>query len=152
MVESREGMFRFCSRFSNMSRIFPALLAALPMPATAQSQAVGPDTWTLTARTASGSLWFLQYKDINRGGPYVTVWIKIDHTFDKTQKARISMTKVKFDCAGDTSETYSLIEYGPDGSTMYHWDSGGYSGRTENLIPGSVAEIVKRSACAETAR
>lgn len=100
--------------------------------------------WLPVASGANGSRYFIRISDlINSTNQKPRVWIKTDHSKNKTVEYRTMMALITFDCVGETYTTLSQTSHMPDGSIGRNW-----KGRqTDYIEPDSVAEIWASRVC-----
>jgi hypothetical protein len=80
----------------------------------------------------------------------VTVWERLDHSRDKTEKEMERKKLVRFDCGERTRTLLELIAYYPDGKIeSFKWQS--YEQETVSTPPGTISEVMLSAVCAATA-
>lgn len=75
----------------------------------------------------------------------VTVWVYVDHTADRTTKARTVKELVVVYCGSQTYAVRSYNEYGVDGSAMRSWDSPYAS--PGNIVPDTFPDGLAQTVC-----
>lgn len=115
----------------------------------AVAQPVGNDNafvneWFSIGTTLSGTEWQLRFKDWGVGKS-TTVWLQLDHSKDKTTKARLSLYRVDVDCQYGRIRYIAGTEYGPSGSVLSNWDRP--LAESVSVRPGSMNELLHNKVC-----
>lgn len=80
--------------------------------------------WVYLAESTSNAVYYYDSETIRRSGNQVTVWVKGDHSRDKTVKMRESKARYRYDCAERTSTLLQLVDYYPDGKIeTFTWET-----------------------------
>ncbi|MBW6528479.1 hypothetical protein KZ813_16670 [Sphingomonas sp. RHCKR7] len=119
-----------------------ALMLALAVPGPALAE------WFPVTTSREGSVFSLDPDRIRTVGGKRHVWMKGDHSRNRGESSRSSMTLLSIDCASSTIKTLSdtrYDSYGKATSTRSYPDYGvGY----DPITPESIADEVARRACA----
>jgi hypothetical protein len=81
-----------------------AAATALLMAATPSFAA----NWVYIGATNTGTVFYVDTDTMKRDGNLVTVWVKWDHSRDKTFKLRETKSRFRFDCAERTVTLLTL--------------------------------------------
>lgn len=123
------------------------LAMAMAAPATAEQ---GPSDWTAAwfpvGSDANGAIWLIKAGDMNNNSNYRPwVWVKKDHSHDKSTKARTSQSLQIIDCGARTSDVRTTIGFRRDGTLLWNAQSAGPS--PQPILPATMADTVRRSVC-----
>ena len=97
--------------------------------------------WVRAGADGTGAAYGMRLEDLQpqKGMPSPTIWMRGDHSRDKTAPYRSEKFRVTFNCLGHTYRVGTSIRYKADGST--------YSSRYASLydafvdvVPGSIGE------------
>lgn len=130
-----------------MKRIKLIAAAALVLAATPAFAA----NWVYMTTDVNGTDYYYDADTIQRSGNQVTVWLKWDHSSDKTVKERRKTSRHRFDCAERTGTLLDVIIYYPDGtSKSATWEA--YEQEAELIAPDTLGEDRLLTVCAATTR
>lgn len=96
---------------TNMKHLVVLPLLLLAHPASAQE-------WIEITTSQSGSVYTVDPEQIRVGEETSTAWMKIDHSNDRTERARYSMVFLRINCAERTYRELTRVSYRADGSTL----------------------------------
>jgi hypothetical protein len=117
------------------------ILAALAL-----AQAAAPG-WTYVSTSTVGSRLYYDRSTIQRTGHLVRAWVRIDHSHDRTTRARETKEMWSYDCTQRTTLAITSISYLPNGVALdaryLHDDPYDYT----PVIPQSQADTVMRLLC-----
>lgn len=99
------------------------------------------------ASTTSGSLYFYDKDTIKRVGNFLTVWVFIDRSKDKTETARSERQKYRIDCSQEEVGLLAYYDYDPQGNVLKS-DQYSYPIMV-NPAPQSIGEALWRGVCSE---
>ena len=107
--------------------------------------------WVYVSTMDSGTDTYFDADSIRRSGNQVTVWERLDHSRDKTEKERERKKLVRYDCAERTRILINVIAYYPDGTVKSAtWQP--YEQEAVPVAPGTVGEATLEAVCAATTR
>lgn len=130
-----------------MMRYLAAIL--LIISGAAQSQPWGEQTWKSVAFTNTGSVWYARLTDLNTlTGDRRKIWIKQDHSRDKTLTIRETMTLYWVECSTLSLAQLSWASTRANGSVVSSGDIPEYQARFARAVPESVGEALAKSICA----
>lgn len=102
--------------------------------------------WVYVTTSDVGSNYYYDSDTIQRFGNQVTYWEMVDHSRDKTVKARESKDRYRCDCAERTRTLLQATSYYRNGtSETFTWDA--YEQTEAAVIPGSVGEAMLEAVC-----
>ncbi len=124
----------------NATLISAACFALMPIaPAYAAN-------WVYVATNTNKADWYYDSDTIRRFGNQITVWVKIDHSRNKTVKYRETLVRYRYDCADRTSTALQLTDYYPDGKNeTFIWET--YEQEEQAVAPETVIEGVLEAVC-----
>lgn len=99
------------------------------------------------ASTNSGSLYFYDKDTIKRTGNFLTVWVFIDRSKDKTETARSERQKYRIDCSQEEVGLMAYYEYDPQGNVLKS-NQVNYPSMV-NPAPQSIGEALWQGVCQE---
>ena len=75
------------------------------------------------------------------------IWVKYDHSKDKTETARSKVELLRFNCTAETSALASLVSYRADGTVIKSktWDD--YDFNYEPVVPDTIGYAIMQFAC-----
>jgi hypothetical protein len=125
----------------NRTAVFSALcLAALPVAP------VYAANWVYVVTSAKNTDYYYDADTLQRSGDQVTVWLRLDHSRDKTKKQRESKDWYRYNCVKRTFTLLYTVNYYPDGkSVSFSYDT--YEQRVNPVVPGSLAEDLLEVIC-----
>lgn len=110
----------------------------------AEFSPVDDNEWLPVITGASGAIFMIRAKDLNNStDKSPKVWIKTDHSKNKTVEYRTMMALISFDCTADKYTTLSQTAHMPDGSIGHRWK--GYE--TNYIVPETAAEAWAAAVC-----
>jgi hypothetical protein len=94
--------------------------AALLAPMTVQAeQAVDPNHWRRVASSTTGTIWLMRERDAqNQSDRAPKVWVKLDHSGDRTVSHRETKQFIEFDCDGRRTKTLETLRYNATGGLV----------------------------------
>lgn len=101
--------------------------------------------WVRISTASNGAVYFADGSTIVTEGTKKKVWIKIDFSRVKTEKARSALERWEFLCTGKQMRVASGVSYAPDGSTFNSFQNS-YA-TWEDVIPDSMGEAVMEMIC-----
>lgn len=124
--------------------ILSSLLGVATAPNTANAE--DPNPWLPVSKSSTGTVWSIRFSDlINKSNFYPQIWVKLDHSSDKSVKYRETKSLIKFDCQALKYQTLTDITYDAEGqvidSLQYNYPSYKYA------PPDSVIESTLKMAC-----
>jgi len=121
----------------------------LALPATAMGQDGGADwqgAWFPIGSDANGAIWSIKAGDMNNSTNYRPwVWVRKDHSRDKSSKARVSQTLQVIDCGARTSDVRTTQGFRANGTLM--WNAQSVQSNPQRILPATMADVVRRSVC-----
>ena len=81
-------------------------VACLALMPTAPAYAAN---WVYVTISDSNAVWYYDSDTIQRSGNQVSVWLKIDHSRDKTVKHRESKGRYRLDCEMTTNTLLQIV-------------------------------------------
>lgn len=102
--------------------------------------------WVYVATDRDNTVFYYDSDTIQRSGNQVTVWIKQDHSRDKTVKERESISRYRYGCAEKTLTRLQLTNYYPNG-TMDTVIVKPYEQEELAIPPGTVAASLLEAVC-----
>lgn len=123
-----------------LARLFAVAIAAFAAPTNAA-------VWRhLTTNDPGGAVYY-DASSIRRVGNNVRLWIKVDHSRDRSTRVRLTLELWSYNCDARTTLAISSYNYLPDGTvlsqrTLYD-DPADYT----PVIPESVAETAMQMVC-----
>ena len=94
--------------------------------------------------TRSGSVWYLDRATLKTDGRTASAWLTMDHSRDKTERARETRALIEFECAGDDYRWVQYFSYRRNGSEMPERVPPNV---TRGIAPGSPVEAAKQALC-----
>lgn len=127
-----------------------ALAAALLL--TAQNESgrwdSSSDGYVTIGRAVNQEVWAVQVASVARnpvGSQTPEVWVRVDYSAVRTERARRGMYLYRLDCRSQSSTVVSATRYAPDGSVL---SSGDYPYASySRAVPGSMMDALLRSVC-----
>jgi hypothetical protein len=111
--------------------------------------AEGKERYALLSFTRTGSAWFLEVAGLveawDNSRRFKTVWIKVDHSQDRTIKHRTTMQRVTVNCQDDSFSRSAYAEYAADGTNLR--SASGPAFTYEAIFPDSLMEVVEKALC-----
>jgi hypothetical protein len=102
-------------------------------------------SWLEVGISKTGSKIALDVESLQRSNSKVSVWLKYDHTSDKSEQARESKQFVRYDCKARTVKIMSTIKYDATGTPVFS-DDGAFANETP-VIPESIGDFVFKVVC-----
>jgi hypothetical protein len=102
-------------------------------------------SWLYLGEPTTNTKVSMDVDGLRRSNGQVTVWVKYDHTKDKSQKARETKQFVRIDCNARTGKALSEIKYDSGGGVIE--SLGAMSFREVYIVPDSIGEMVLKAAC-----
>jgi hypothetical protein len=106
------------------------------------------DEWEKIDHGRSGTIWLMRPSDLNNttnNDP--KVWVKLDHTNNKTEKPSRTMQFIAFDCLNETSQILSYVDYDRAGNSLGGKSTPKNVYLFEPVVPATVLESAMRAAC-----
>ena len=125
-----------------MKKTILPILSLVVVPATADAKQL-----IQIGNTADGSVYFADYDTIDKRGVRAEIWIEIDHSKDKTTKARRSKELWKFNCEAKTSMTAYWVSYDPDGRVIKSGGEIDNSYLYEPVVPDTFGSFAMNLSC-----
>lgn len=91
----------------------------------------------------AGSVFSIYPTDIKRDGNRSSVWIRSDHSRDRTVAYRTMVQRIQFNCDG-TSNVVALSTYDKVGNQTYSWDG---FGALYAIRPNTMQEWAESVSC-----
>ena len=104
------------------------------------------DRWVEVTSTASGTVWYLDVDRSNLSGTRPRAWFRLDHSRNRSERARSTVQLIEFDCDAFRARTTSATDYYPDGTNRLVRGASEYA-RFEEVVPGSVLEGALTAVC-----
>lgn len=75
------------------------------------------------------------------------IWVKYDHSADKTETAKSKVELLRFNCIAETSAQASSVSYGADGTVIKSktWDDFDFNYEPE--VPDTIGYAIMEFAC-----
>ena len=106
--------------------------------------------WIYVAANEVGTVFYYDADTIQRSGTQVTVWMKWDHSRDKTAKERERKGRSRYDCEQRTETLLNSTVYYPNGQNRsFTWEA--YDQSARPVVPDTVGEAILETVCAATA-
>ena len=102
--------------------------------------------WIYVDADADNTVVYYDADTIQRSGDQVLVWVRYDHSRDKTEKARETKVRAIYDCAARTFISRAAITYFPNGN-VDTFEVPSYQQRSFSVVPGSIAEALLEAVC-----
>jgi len=103
------------------------------------------------ATTDAGSRWMARAADLveawDKGGKYPHIWLFIDHSKDKTHKARETRMRAAVRCDEQMFAILSMTDYAANGTVIYSSTTPDFPSAYTAIIPETMAEAVQRELC-----
>ena len=113
-----------------------------------ESAAFDGKEWASIGRDSTGSIWLLRRMDWNSTSTMKVLWVKVDHTADKTVHSRTSMYRFVVRCQYNTLGIANLTEYAANGSVLSNFkDSFGDGASGSPVIPDTMGEALLQRVC-----
>lgn len=106
--------------------------------------------WIYVTTGVNGTVIYYDADTIQRSGDQITVWRKLDHSRDKTIKAREAKDRYRYDCAERTDTLLAYTDYYPDGRIEAD-NIPTYRQEASPVTPDTVGETILETVCAATA-
>jgi hypothetical protein len=120
-----------------LAALIALLLAATPVFAA---------EWVRTGESYNNAISYYDAETIRRFGKEVEVWIKEDHSRDKTVKYRETKTHLRYNCVLRTFTVYEHIEYSKNGEPLA-WIVSADRQRPSKILPNSHGELMLKLLC-----
>jgi len=118
-----------------------------------QAGSIAHAEWRPVTSAADGTVYSIDPERIRTVGGRRQVWMKGDHSRDRTERARSLMTLVSIDCSASTIRTLADNKYDSYGKTISTRTNPDYGIGYNPITPETIAENVAKLACgAEGAR
>lgn len=128
-----------------MSKRFMIHLATLAAFA-ATGQAARAE-WDARIDADGGSTYFLDRTRTRADGDRRQVWLKGDHSHDRSERSRSSMTLVSIDCRSMSTVTLSWTSYSPEGRPLASVEAADDGTGYQPIVPESVVDRVAATVC-----
>ncbi len=102
--------------------------------------------WIYVDADADNTVLYYDADTIQRSGDQVLVWVRYDHSRNKTEKARETKVRAIYDCAARTFISRAVIRYFPNGN-VEPFEVPSYQQRPFSVVPGSIAETLLEAVC-----
>lgn len=101
--------------------------------------------WLPLEKTISGSVWNIRAADVKSedADKNPKIWVKSDHSKDKTTQARTTMMYVELRCESSQFRMLELVSYNSNGVPIYSSSQGPVS----MIVPETMMEAVSRQFC-----
>jgi hypothetical protein len=120
-------------------------LAAVSALVIAATPALASD-WVPVFRTSDNTVTYYDADTIIRSGNQVTVWEKHDHSRNKSNKARETKIRIRYDCKERTLFFITASDYYPDGKIeSFTYDSDEQAATA--AVPDSRGEAMLEAVC-----
>lgn len=97
---------------------------------------------------ANGTVWIIRREDYDaRTADGMKGWITLDHSRDKTTKARRTMLQVYVKCAPRQLWVYQMLDYDSTGNVLASSADPYPNLRATDIVPGSIADEVADKVC-----
>ena len=100
--------------------------------------------WEYIGSTPSGSDWYVHRATTTRYAQYLQIWVKTDHSRDRTVPARMTRGLALIECEPRRYHWESVSQFAADGRQILNAPNPSYS---ESVAPGTMMEAVWRAAC-----
>ena len=97
--------------------------------------------------TTDGSIYSADYDSVKRSGDKAEVWVFIDHSKDRTAKARSSRELWKFYCSEETTLTAYWVSYDARGRVIRSGSKPDNPYLYEPVVPETFGSFAKNFAC-----
>lgn len=122
----------------------------LPLLVLLQVAASTANEWRQVSSNTSGTVYLMRERDIeNETNPNPVVWVKADHSKNAKEKARTSMIRYTFDCAGERIRLEAWTDYDAQGSVIASMPSY-ISNPFKVIVPESTGATMAMWACPST--
>lgn len=101
--------------------------------------------WLVFGESSTGSEWMVRGIKLGGGAVGSELWVKIDHSHDRTTKARISMALLWIDCDDRKIGQRSFVEYAPNGAVLSSSDD--EHPQMSPAVPESMGEALLEVVC-----
>jgi hypothetical protein len=104
--------------------------------------------WVYVTKSTNNAVWYYDSETTQRSGNQVTAWVKVDFSRVKTEKARESKFRVRYDCGERTSTLLNETTYYPDGKIdTFTWRT--YEQEEDAVTPDTTNETLLAAVCKE---
>jgi hypothetical protein len=110
-----------------------------------RDRVVVPVGWTMIGQSLTGSIWAIHDETLTSDRGVVSVWVRVDHSGDKTEPARTTQGRLSVVCGSRKYWWESLSATAPSGGPMPRWSR---TSPIDNIPPDSMVEVVWRHVCA----
>lgn len=124
-------------------RLGAAVAAAIVFNAAAVTHA----EWSPLTSASDGTVYSIDPDRVRTVGGRRQVWLKGDHSQDRTERARSSMTLLSIDCSASTIRTLVENKYDSYGKTISSRSNTDYGVGYNPITPETIGEDVARSVC-----
>lgn len=121
--------------------VFAVVAASVGWPAAAQ-------TWQRYARTSAGTVLYLDADSVRRSGDIAHVWVRQDHSLDRTVSHRETKVLWALNCVDQTQALISYVDYGANGTVTRSYTNRSYEIRYDPIVPGSLGHTLFEQVCA----
>jgi hypothetical protein len=102
--------------------------------------------WVYVTKSTKNAVFYYDSDTIQRAGNQVTVWVKLDHSRDKTEKAREKKVLYRYDCVNRTLTILQVTIYYPNGKNeTLALDT--YQQNEIAVTPDTVSEAMLEAVC-----
>lgn len=120
--------------------------AAFAMPATAFAE-----NWVRVGENSNGAVFYYDADSIAFDGKTAAIWIKTDHSQDKTVKRRQSKKRNIYDCEARTVFISVIVDYDKFGRVIFSHKYSKIENPEADVVPGSIGEAYMEIACSANA-
>lgn len=104
-----------------------------------------PPGWSMIAQGDTGSIWAIHDKTMTRDRGVVSLWVRIDHSRDKTEPARTTRGRLSVVCESRKFWWRSLTAFAASGRELpQRWSR---SSLSEDIAPDTMEELIWRRVC-----
>ena len=108
--------------------------------------AVGAD-WRYVGTSDNGTTIYVDMETMRPTGDTVNVWVRYDHSRDRTIRFRETKQLVTYNCSARTSTLRSYISYDANGRVVDSGDISTYQLRQNNVAPDTIGDAIMTAVC-----
>lgn len=104
------------------------------------------DRWVRVASARGGAVWYADLERTRLIDGTLSLWIRVDHTNDRSTRYRSSISHYQIDCQLMTYRAGTVVAYFPDGRSDRSEGQSQYEA-AQDLIPGTTLEATASRMC-----
>lgn len=106
-----------------------------------------PSDWLYLAKSASGTVYYYNIDSIRRNESFVEMWVKEDHSLDRTISHRTSMDLLRIRCNDRSIKVSQVTYYDNNGIAISSDVDEGDRGLYTRIVPDSIWHAIWETVC-----